>query len=90
MGTTIQISSVNYNGQTADITFYPDTGGTISLGSQILPYTVELNYIYGTYELYFPLTDNTCFTYLTQSTYYLLQEDGGSILQENGFNLLWN
>ena len=60
MVTTIQITTDNYDGQTAVITYYPDTGGTINLGSQILPYDYNSNYFYGTYSLYFPLFDTTC------------------------------
>lgn len=60
MSTTIQITTDNYYGQTAVITYYPDTGGTINLGSQILPYDYNTDYYYGTYSLYFPLFDKTC------------------------------
>jgi hypothetical protein len=35
---TIVISSVNYSGETADITFLPYTGGTVNIGLQTLPY----------------------------------------------------
>jgi len=60
MPTTIQITTDNYDGQTAVITFTPDTGGTINLGSQVLPYDYNTDYFYGTYSLYFPLFDTTC------------------------------
>ena len=60
MPTTIQITTDNYDGQTAVITYYPDTGGTINLGSQVLPYNYVTDYYYGTYSLYFPAFDTTC------------------------------
>ena len=61
MPTTIQITTDNYDGQTAVITFTPDNGGpVVNLGSQVLPYDYNAEYIYGTYSLYFPLFDTTC------------------------------
>jgi hypothetical protein len=61
MPTTIQITTDNYDGQTAVITFTPDNGGpVVNLGSQVLPYDYNAEYVYGTYSLYFPLFDTTC------------------------------
>jgi hypothetical protein len=61
MPTTIQITTDNYDGQTAIITFTPDNGGpVVNLGSQVLPYDYISDYFYGTYSLYFPLFDTTC------------------------------
>jgi len=61
MPTTIQITTDNYNGQTAIITFTPDNGGpVVNLGSQVLPYDYNSDYYYGTYSLYFPAFDTTC------------------------------
>lgn len=61
MPTTIQITTDNYDGQTAVITFTPDNGGpVVNLGSQVLPYDYNAEYIYGTYSLYFPEFDTTC------------------------------
>jgi hypothetical protein len=60
MSIGIIISSNNYSGQTGDITFYPSTGGTINLGSQVIPYTYVSNYPYGVYDVYFPTYNNTC------------------------------
>ena len=60
MANTVQISSNNYSGQIANITFYPCTGGTISLGSQTIPYTYSSNYYYGQYSLYFSAYNSTC------------------------------
>jgi hypothetical protein len=60
MSATIKIGSNNYSGQTADITFFPETGGTISIGNQIIPYNYITDYFYGTYNLYFADFDYTC------------------------------
>jgi hypothetical protein len=61
MPATIQITTDNYNGQTAIITFTPDNGGpVVNLGSQVLPYDYNSDYYYGTYSLYFPSFDTTC------------------------------
>jgi hypothetical protein len=61
MPTTIQITTDNYDGQTAIITFTPDNGGpVVNLGSQVLPYDYNSDYYYGTYSLYFPSFDTTC------------------------------
>lgn len=57
---TLQILTTNYSGQTANITFYPCTGGTINLGSHVLPYNYIASYIYGDYELYFSGYNSTC------------------------------
>jgi hypothetical protein len=60
MSATIKIGSNNYSGQTADITFFPETGGTISIGNQIIPYNYITDYFYGVYNLYFSKYDYTC------------------------------
>jgi len=60
MGTFIQISSVNYENQVAQITYYPDTGGTVNLGVHLIPYVVELDYYYGTYDLIFTALTQNC------------------------------
>jgi len=56
----ITISSNNYEGLNANITYYPETGGTINIGSQVIPYNYVTDYYFGIYELYFPLYDTTC------------------------------
>ena len=60
VSSTIQITSNNYSGQIADITFYPCSGGTISLGEQTIPYSYESTYYYGLYSLYFSAYNSTC------------------------------
>jgi len=61
MSVSILISSVNYSGKTADITFSASTGGTTYLGSHILPYLLDVgDHYYGEYFLYFPEYNQTC------------------------------
>lgn len=57
---TLEILTTNYSGQTADITFYPCSGGTINLGSQVLPYNYVSDYVYGNYDLSFSAYGTTC------------------------------
>lgn len=61
MSVIVKIQTQNYSGKTANITFFPDTGGTIDIGSQIVPYDYYAEYYYGTYELYFSEYGYTCF-----------------------------
>lgn len=89
MNTTIRISSNNFSGQTADITFYPDTGGTVNIGSVVIPYDYNSDYIYGTYDLYFSAYTKTC-SLLIVGDNFLLQENGDFILQENGDKIIWS
>ena len=48
----VSIFSDNLSGQTANVTFFPCTGGTISLGDQVFPFTYVSDYWYGTYDCY--------------------------------------
>ena len=68
MATQIQLQSTNYNGQLADITFYPCSGGTISLGNQTIPYTYTNDNYEGTYDLYFSAFNQTCQLVITCPT----------------------
>ena len=86
MSTTIRISSNNFSGQTADITFYPDTGGTVNIGNVVIPYDYSANYIYGTYDLYFSAYTKTCSVIIPNN--YLLQENLFYILQEDGSKII--
>lgn len=89
MSVGIEISSVNFNNHIADITFYPDTGGTVNLGYNLIPYTTQLDYIFGSYELYFSADNRTCFAYISNpDTNFLLQENYSLILQEDGDGIL--
>ena len=89
MSTTVRISSNNFSGQTANITFYPDTGGTVSIGDVVIPYDYTADYIYGNYDLYFSAYTKTCSLVIVGGN-FLLQENGGFILQENGDKIIWN
>jgi hypothetical protein len=60
MGTQIILSSPNYTGFIADITFSGQTGGTVNLGSHVIPYTVDLDYYYGTYQLCYSAFNVCC------------------------------
>ena len=68
MGTQIVLSNTNYSGFIADITFSAQTGGTISLGSHLTPYTVDLDYFYGTYELYYSAFNQSCYVSIVAPT----------------------
>ncbi len=86
---TLRIVSTNYNGQSAVITFYPDTGGTINLGTQVLPYDYVAPYFYGTYTLFFPSFGSTCTLYVEDTSgNFLLQENGDYIFQENYYKII--
>jgi hypothetical protein len=50
----IRITSQNLSGDTANVTFNPQTGGTINLGTQTIPFNNITNYPYGSYELFVP------------------------------------
>ena len=86
--TTIILTTTNYSGQTANITYYPDTGGTISIGSVVVPYYYSTDYFYGTYELYFPIFNKTCTLYIDDPSFVLLQENLDPLLQENYSKIL--
>jgi hypothetical protein len=54
-------SSPSTNGQVVSIKFYPTAGGTVNLGLQVLPFTWESPEVYGIFELYFILSQETCY-----------------------------
>ena len=62
MTTTLVFSSTNYFNKTADIVFYPLTGGgPINIGTFTLPYTyITSDYYIGEYQLFFPQYNKTC------------------------------
>jgi hypothetical protein len=64
---SIQITSVNYNNQTGQITFYSedDPATPINLGSHTIPYTRTDVDIYGTYELNFAAYSKVCTVSIT-------------------------
>jgi hypothetical protein len=61
MSVIVKIQTQNYSGKTANITFFPDIGGTIDVGSHVVPYDYYAEYYYGNFELYFPEYGDTCF-----------------------------
>jgi surface protein len=57
---TLNIGSNNYSAETANITFLPETGGTVDIGSQVLPLVYPIDYFYGVYNLLFTAYNYTC------------------------------
>lgn len=53
----VTIFSENLSGLTANVTFYPCSGGTISLGDQVFPFNYVDDYYFGQYDCYVPLYD---------------------------------
>ena len=54
MAIGIRILSNNLSGQTTNVTYFPDTGGTIDLGTQVFPFNYISSYYYGDYDCYVP------------------------------------
>jgi hypothetical protein len=54
MALGIRILSNNLSGLTTNVTFLPQSGGTISLGTQVFPFNYISEYVYGTYNCYVP------------------------------------
>jgi hypothetical protein len=67
---TIQITSANYNGQTAQITFYSVTAPTtpVNLGPHTIPYSRSGDDVYGNYELNFTAYNKVCYAVLNGPT----------------------
>jgi hypothetical protein len=55
----VRILSNNLSGLTANVTYYPLTGGTINLGEKVFPFEYITDYYYGTYSCYVPTYDYT-------------------------------
>lgn len=53
MAIGVRILSNNFSGQTADVTFYPTSGGTLNLGLQTIPFNNLTTDPYGVYNLNF-------------------------------------
>jgi surface protein len=64
----IRISSDNYSGSTAFVTFEPTTGGTVTIGNTTVPFNYFNNYPYGIYYMYFSSIDYTCSFTVTPPT----------------------
>jgi len=54
MAIGVRILSNNLSGQTTNVTYFPDTGGTIDLGAQVFPFNYISSYYYGNYDCYVP------------------------------------
>jgi len=50
----VKISSVNFSGQTTNVVYMPDSGGTITIGLKVFPFDYISDYVYGTYYCYLP------------------------------------
>jgi hypothetical protein len=50
----VSIFSVDLSGLTTEVTIFPETGGTINLGTQTFPFSYVADYYYGTYSCYVP------------------------------------
>lgn len=50
----ITISSENFSGQTTNVVYMPDTGGTITIGEKVFPFNYVSDYVFGTYYCYIP------------------------------------
>ena len=56
----IKINAGGFDGETGIITFFPCSGGTINLGTHIMPYFYDTDYFIGVYSVYFPSLVKTC------------------------------
>jgi hypothetical protein len=56
----ITIESINFNGQSVDISFAPYSGGTINLGTQTIPYDYLSTNYEGVYTIDIPSIPKTC------------------------------
>ena len=54
MSIGVRILSDNLSGQTTQVTYHPDSGGTIDLGTQVFPFNYISSYYYGIYDCYVP------------------------------------
>lgn len=56
----ITIESINFSGESVDITFNPFSGGSINLGTQTIPYDYLSTNYEGNYSIYIPSVPKTC------------------------------
>jgi len=81
---TVILSSTNYSGYTANITFNPLIGGTIALGNHQIPYSYTSDNIYGTYDLYFSSWTKTCSTSISPQLVTIIANTSTFSLQVAG------
>ena len=55
MAIGIRILSDNLSGLTTNVTFLPQSGGTINLGEQVFPFNYISDYVYGTFNCFVPI-----------------------------------
>jgi hypothetical protein len=89
MSSVLQILSVNYDGQSVDITFYPCSGGIINIGTVTLPYDYYSDDFRGLYSIYITNYDKTCEVDVPcTTTLYITDESGNRLISENGFFII--
>jgi hypothetical protein len=54
MAIGVRIMSINLSGLTTNVTYLPESGGTIDLGTQVFPFDYLSDYYWGTYNCYVP------------------------------------
>ena len=54
MAIGVRILSDNLSGLTTNVTYLPESGGTIDLGTQTFPFNYISDYYWGTYNCYVP------------------------------------
>ena len=54
MAIGVRILSNNLSGLTTNVTYLPESGGTIDLGTQTFPFNYISSYYWGTYNCYVP------------------------------------
>jgi len=59
MAIGVRILSDNLSGLSTNVVYYPQSGGTIDLGTQVFPFSYISNYYYGLYACYVPTYDYT-------------------------------
>ena len=60
MAQGIIINSINFSGESVDITFNPYSGGSINLGTQTIPYNYLSSNYEGNYSIYISSIPKTC------------------------------
>ncbi len=86
----ITIESINFNGQSVDISFAPYSGGTINLGTQTIPYDYLSTNYEGVYTIDIPSIPKTCtLTVGTPVFYHIEAQNGDLIITQDGDNIDW-
>lgn len=68
MSVGVRILSNNLSGLTTNVTYYPESGGTVDLGEQVFPFEYLSSYYVGTYNCYVPIYDYTYSLYVSGTT----------------------